>query len=1139
MALPRLVAAFAALPQVDALLRKLPAPRERAALAPLAGSAGAVLVAALLERRPHSLMVVVTSSPTAAERWLADLNVLLPEDAVALYPQREALGEDEPHYEIAGERVETLERLNRGAVGVVITTARATAERTLMPAALEAARLELGKEASFREAVGRLARMGYTRVPMVTDVAQYSVRGGIVDVYGFGMPQPARAEFWDDACIALRAFDLSSQRSVGALERVTVLPVDPRAALDEGTRVRRDGPRDEAESSGRRVGGVVPGSRPVRRDGPRDEAESSGRRVGGVVPGSPPVRRSLLDLLPAATLVVEEEAEGERLEDEVERAWTEAEHHAEVARRLGEEVPPRAELLLAPDAWLGARSAFARLAIGAPDGERLPVGRPPEVARDLARLRPPEGVESLVLCDNEGQLERLEELLGEGGRFPERTTLAVGALAGGFAIPGLAVFTDHEVFRRARRIRRPRRYRQASPLGAVAALKPGDAVVHLEHGIGIYRGLQTIAVGDGTMDVAAVEYHGGDLLHVPLYRIDQLERYRAVDAEGAEAPVPHLDHLGGKRWARVRRQAEESVRRLAAELLDLYARRRLIPGFAFPPDTKWQRELESSFLYEDTPDQRKATDEVKADMQQPRPMDRLVVGDVGYGKTEVAVRAAFKAVTAGKQVAVLAPTTILAEQHGRTFGERLADYPVRLVTLSRFRTAKEQRAALADLAAGKLDIVIGTHRLLSPDVVFHDLGLIVVDEEHRFGVEHKERLKKLRLAVDVLTLTATPIPRTLQLSLTGLRDLTLIETPPRDRSPVLTFVEPWDDELLEEAMARELDRGGQVYFVHNRIETIDTVVERIRRLVPRAAVAVAHGAMRARELDEVMRRFVAGEVGVLCSTMIVESGLDVPNANTMIVHHAEQFGLAQLYQLRGRVGRSDRRAHCYLLVPDDVDRGAEARLETLVHYTELGAGYRIALKDLELRGAGNILGAEQSGFALSVGVEVYLRMLEDAVRSLKGEARGVALVPSEVLLDRPALLPDAYVSDDAAKLDLYRRLARGQTSGDIESLREEMADRFGPLPAEAEALVAVTHLRVIGARLGLETILVRGEDARLVFRAGAVPRLANLTAAMDEVQFAAEVRRAAPLVMKLRRLGGMPLLAGLVRALPRALSDTT
>ena len=1085
MALPRLVERFGALDETRALLAALRERRGARALAPLPGSSDALLVAAHALDRPDLLTVVVAAAPPDAERWLADLTVLLGEEAVALYPQREGLGEDEPHYEIAGERVETLERLNRGAAQVIVTTARATAERTLIPAALEAARLELAAGVSFRDAVARLERMGYGRVPMVTDVAQFSVRGGIVDVYGFGMAQPARAECWDDACVALRTFGLSTQRSTGPAERVTVLPVDPRATLGE---------------------------------------------VEGAV------RRGLLELLPAGTLVVEDGAA--RLAGEVGRAWAEAEHHAAVARRLGEAVPPRAELLVEPGAWDAARRAFPRLALGDADGARLPLEPPPEVGRDLARLRPADGVEALVLCDNEGQLERLEELLGEGGRFPERLHLAVGALDGGFALPGLLVFTDHQVFRRARRIRRPRRYRQASPVGAVAALKPGDAVVHLEHGVGLYRGMQTIAVADGTLDVAVVEYQGGDLLHVPLHRIDQLERFRGVEGDGGDAKPPRLDQLGGKRWARVRRQAEEAVHRMAAELLDLYARRRLASGYAFPPDGKWQRELESSFLYEDTPDQRRATDEVKADMEAPRPMDRLVVGDVGYGKTEIAVRAAFKAVTAGKQVAVLAPTTILAEQHGRTFGERLADYPVRLLTLSRFRTPKEQRAALADLAAGTLDVVIGTHRLLSPDVGFKDLGLIVVDEEHRFGVEHKERLKKLRLAVDVLTLTATPIPRTLQLSLAGLRDLTLIETPPRDRSPVLTFVEPWDDELLEEAIARELDRGGQVYVVHNRIETIETVAERLRRVAPRAVVAVAHGAMRSRDLDAVMRRFVAGEVGVLCSTMIVESGLDVPNANTMIVHQAHQLGLAQLYQLRGRVGRSHRRAYCYLLVPDDVDQAAEARLETLVHYTELGAGYRIALKDLELRGAGNILGAEQSGFAMSVGVDVYLRMLEDTVRSLKGEARGVAAAPPEVLLDRAALLPDGYVPDDAAKLDLYRRLARSQSGGEIDQLREEMVDRFGRPPAEAEALVALTHLRVIGARLGLETVLVKGDEARLVFRTGAAPRLANLTAAMDEVQFDAEVRRAAPLVMKLRRLGGMPLVPGLVRALARAVDET-
>ena len=1085
MALPSLLAAFGDLPGVRALIEALPESGRAAALRPLPGSADAVLVAAIAQARPRRLFAVVVPDPTDAERWLADLTVLLDDECVALYPQREAMGEDEPHYEIAGERVETLEGLNRGAVRVLITTARATAERTLMPAALEKARLEMAAGLSFRDARSSLERLGYSRVPHVVDVAQYAVRGGIVDVYGFGMADPARAEFWGEELVSLRSFDLGTQRSLARLDRVTVLPVDPRASL-------------------------------------ADEAGT--------------VRRSLLDVLPSGALLVE--AESGRLADEVARAWAEAERHAEIARRLGEDVPPRGELLLEPEAWGAARRGFARLALGVAEaGASLPVVPPPAVARDLARLRPPEGERALVLCDNEGQIERLEELLEEGpGRFPAGLSLALGALDGGFALPGLTVFTDHEVFRRARRIRRPRRYRQAPPAGATAALQPGEVVVHLDHGLGIYRGIQSITVREGTVEVAVVEYEGGDLLHVPLYRIDQLERYRSVESS-PDAPPPKLHHLGGKRWKRQRDQVQAAIDQLAVELLDLYARRQVSPGFAFPADTRWQRELESSFLYEDTPDQRAAAEAVKRDMELPRPMDRLVVGDVGYGKTEVAVRAAFKAVQAGKQVAVLAPTTILAEQHGRTFGERLADYPVRIFVLSRFRSAKEQKAALAGVAAGAIDVLIGTHRLLSPDVVFKDLGLILVDEEHRFGVEHKERLKKLRLSADVLTLTATPIPRTLQLSLAGLRDLTLIETPPRDRSPVLTFVEPWDDGLIEEALARELDRGGQVYVVHNRIETIETVAERIRSLAPRARVAVGHGAMQGRRLDEVMRDFVSGKVGILVSTMIVESGLDVPNANTMLVHHAEQFGLAQLYQLRGRVGRSHRRAYCYLLVPDDVDPAAEARLLTLQHHTELGAGYRIALKDLELRGAGNILGAEQSGFALSVGVDLYLRLLEETVRGLKGEGAAVEFPAPEVLLDRPAFLPDRFVEDDAAKLDLYRRLARSRMTGEIDALREEMADRFGRLPEQAEALVALAQLRVLGVRLGIETVLVRGDEARLVFRKGATPRFANLSLAMDDVQFAAVVRRTVPLALRLQRLGGVPILTGMVRALSRVVND--
>ncbi len=474
-------------------------------------------------------------------------------------------------------------------------------------------------------------------------------------------------------------------------------------------------------------------------------------------------------------------------------------------------------------------------------------------------------------------------------------------------------------------------------------------------------------------------------------------------------------------------------------------------------------------------------------------MDRLLVGDVGYGKTEIAVRAAFKAVQGGKQVAVLVPTTILAEQHFRTFTERLADYPVKVEVLSRFRTAKEQKAALARLAQGEIDIMIGTHRLLSPDVAFKDLGLLVVDEEHRFGVKHKERLKAIRLAVDVLTLTATPIPRTLHLSLAGLRDLTLIETPPRDRSPILTFVEPWDDGLLEEAMARELDRGGQVFFVHNRIETIETIAARVRALAPRARVGVAHGQMPPAPLEHVMQRFVAGELDILVTTMIVESGLDVPNANTMVVHDAHRFGLAQLYQLRGRVGRSHRRAYCYLIVPDTIDADAEERLKVLEHHTDLGAGYRIALKDLELRGAGNLLGAEQSGQAHAVGFDLYLRWLEETVQALRGQggSRDPAAPGSGA---RPAGPPARRLCHGRRhQARPVPRLARAEAPGEIDGLRTELRERFGPLPVEAETLLDMARLRVLGATLGIQHVLVRGDEAGSRSAPGIAPRMARLT----------------------------------------------
>ncbi|MFN8645609.1 MAG: transcription-repair coupling factor [Gemmatimonadales bacterium] len=1067
---------------------RLPGRGGQLPLAGLPGSSPAVMLAWLARAFPSRLFTVIATTPADAERWVTDLQHLT-DAPVALYPQRESLGEEEPHFEIAGERAETLAALLEGRLRILVTTARATQERTGVVAGLQATTLRLGGAGTppLGAVAAQLEAMGYARVVTVTEVAQYSVRGGIIDVYGFGMAGPARLEWWGDTLDSLRGFDLTTQRSGEAIDEITVLPLGGSAA---------------------------------------------GRREPG--DGAPGARRTLLELLPSETLLVEESAGANT--EEVGRSWREAAHHLEVARRLGEEVPAREVLFEPPEAWAGRLAAFGRLAIrgeGAPGALNAGFYPPEVVDRDVRRLRSllAGEVPTLVLCDNEGQLERLDELLHEDGRRGGTATLAIGALDGGFVMRSLRVLTDHEIFRRARRLRRSRRYRQAAPTAATGQLAAGDYVVHLDHGIGVYRGIATIQVGESTMEVAIVEYEGGDRLNVPLYRLDQLERYRAASEDG-DQPPPRLHKLGGTSWQRVRDRTRQAIQEMAAELLDLYARRQVSAGYAFPPDTRWQRELESAFLYEDTPDQRKATEAVKRAMEQPLPMDLLLVGDVGYGKTEVAVRAAFKAVQGGKQVAVLVPTTILADQHYRTFSERLADFPVKVEVLSRFRTAKEQKAALERLAAGDLDVIIGTHRLLSPDVHFKDLGLLVVDEEHRFGVRHKERLKALRLTVDVLTLTATPIPRTLHLSLAGLRDLVLIETPPRDRSPILTFVEPWDDGLLEEAFARELDRGGQVFFVHNRIETIETLAARVRALAPRARVAVGHGQMTADVLEDVMRRFVLGEVDILVSTMIVESGLDVANANTMVVHDAQRFGLAQLYQLRGRVGRSHRRAYCYLVVPDLIDREAEERLKVLEHHTDLGAGYRIALKDMELRGAGNLLGQEQSGHAQAVGFDLYLRWLEETVRALRGQAGKVERpAPPEVVLDRPAHLPDAFVAADDVKLDFYRRLARALTSGDIQQLRDELRERFGPLPEAAETLLHMAQLRTVGAQLGLQHLLVRGDEARLTFREGAAPRFAGLSAALDHVQLAVEVRRTVPLSLRLTRLGGEAMVPALVRAL--------
>ncbi len=868
MGLPRLLDAVEALPAFSRVTRALPGPGASLRVGGLAGSSDAVFVAALARALPQRLVVVVTDQVGDAERWLADLQALVDDIPVALYPPREGFGEVEPHTEVAGERVETLEKLGRSAVRLLLTTARAVLERTSLPGTLAGARLELRKGDVRRpeDLASHLESIGFERVPMVEDVAQFSVRGGIVDIYSFGMAEPVRLEFWGDDIVELRHFDLNTQRSTRDAELALILPVDGRTQDQDG---------------------VIE-------------------------------RVTLSELWPPDAIVVM--PSGSSVLPELVRTWDEAAHHIELARRRGEAFVSRDALFAPPPEMASRLARFGTVriapppmrAVSASSADLQPAGpepdvsfpiRPPElISRDLRVLRrlQRDGLHTVILCDNAGQAERLDELLGEDG--PVSASLAIGVLGGGFVVPNVVrVLTDHEIFRRDRRLRRTRKYTTGAALDTLGALKPGDYVVHLEHGIGIYRGIEKIFVRESTIEAAVIEYEGGDRLNVPLYRIDQIERYRSAHDVSEDAPAPRLHKLGGNRWKQQREKTRMAILEMTQELIELYAKRKVTTRPPHAADTAWQRQLESSFLFEDTPDQRKATVDVKKDLEGERPMDRLLVGDVGYGKTEIAIRAAFKAVQSGRQVAVLVPTTILAEQHARSFGDRLADFPVVVEVMSRFQTAKEQAVVVEKLRKKQIDIVIGTHRLLSPDVQFADLGLIVVDEEHRFGVKHKERLKQLKLETDVLTLTATPIPRTLHQSLAGLRDLTIMQTPPRDRSPVLTFVEPWDDALIEEAVSRELDRGGQVFFVHNRIETIQAIADHLQRIVPRAKVAIGHGQMKERELETVMRQFVEGEVDILVSTLIVESGLDVPNANTMFVNRADHLGLAQLYQLRGRV----------------------------------------------------------------------------------------------------------------------------------------------------------------------------------------------------------------------------------------------
>jgi transcription-repair coupling factor (superfamily II helicase) len=1088
---PYLIDAMRRQPAFARALRALPGPTGRLRAENLRGSAGSLFVAALADAAPQRIWVVVAASPPEAEAADADLQAMLGADAVALFPQRETLPYEaaEHHFEVAGLRVETLEALYAGRSRIIVTTARALQELADIPAGLTDLRLTLAVGDSMRPAglAEQLDDMGFARSGMVEAVGEYALRGGILDLFGFGAPEPVRLEFWGDEIVSIRQFEILDQRSTGELRQVDVLPVD------------------------------------------------LGRAGGAARTGAADGRRSLLDVVSRAAIIVELQAGAAELE--FTKTWEQVLHLHDAERKRGGDPEQPGELFLDPAAACQRLTAFGRILLAdaqtdtAADTASIrfdvrdaePIDRDMDTLLSLLRVGAARAEETWILRDNAGQLERLEELVGGRAGLPPGTRLALGAVHRGFVLEGaeppVRVLTDHEIFRRERRLRRGRRFRGAASLESLAQLNPGDFVVHLDHGVGRFRGMEHVLVGGQEIEALSIEYANGEVLRVPVYRLDLIERW-VSDSEGA--PPPKLHRIGGRTWKNLRRRTEEAIQQMATELLELYAARQLSQRPPYPADSRWQKEMESSFLYEDTPDQRQATADVKRDMESRRPMDRLLCGDVGYGKTEIAIRAAFKAIQDGRQVAILAPTTILAEQHLHTFRDRLAGYPVRIDAISRFRTAREQQQILAALASGEVDIIIGTHRLLEPDVVFRTLGMLIIDEEQRFGVKQKERLKELKKNIDVLSLTATPIPRTLHFSLTGLRDLTLLQTPPRDRMPIITHVLPWVDEVIEDAMHRELDRGGQVFFVHNRVQSLPAVAERVRRLVPEAVVATAHGQMPPAELDTHMREFLEGRANVLVTTSIIENGLDVPSANTLIVDRADYFGLAQLYQIRGRVGRSHHRAYCYLLVPEGVTDDAEKRLRILEHYTELGSGYHIAMKDLELRGAGNILGGEQSGFVTLVGLDTYTRLLEDTIRRMKGDV-SVEREPTDVTIEGAAFVPDEYVSDAAQKLHLYRRLSRLEQPGEVAALGAEIRDRYGPPPMEVERLLTAHRLRLIGTALGVDRVVVQGDASRVTFSAAASPRMTDIQRAFRQHQVEVEIKRPLPLSIVFRRAGAVPI----------------
>ncbi|MDR3554234.1 MAG: transcription-repair coupling factor [Syntrophobacteraceae bacterium] len=1012
--------------------------------------------------------------------------------------------------ETTAKRIEALYGLRAGSSArVVVTSAQALMERLIPPEVLVANTeyLPAGETVDTEELVRRLCQRGFFRVPLVEDYGDLSLRGGVLDVYAPLYRRPLRLEFFGDHLESIRLFHPATQRSLGLLEDAVILPANE-IILDDEAKLRAQ----DAVYQDVRKGLLPPSAGNIWLDRIAEGYHSEAfEPVFSVFFGK---TSSLWEYLDRDAILVWADAGNVRRE--MKAQWNKILGDFDEGLADSEWRRPPDELYDEPEKTLEAAGRFQQI-ISNPISEAgataavfdLGTSAHTELIaavkahENRERLLEPlasrfrnwtsQSVSVYLVCSRKDRAQRIAELLQDYGvesvasarGFGEESfeagpvKIIQGTLTNGFFWPAekLAVAAEEEIFER-RSSRRGEKSVAGIFLSSFQDLHQGDFVVHVDHGIGVYKELAHLSAGGVENDFLLIMYQEGDKLYVPVDKLGKVQKYL-----GMEGQEPKVDKLGGKSWGKAKLKARESAEKMAEELLEIYATRKVTEGHSFTPPDRYFQEFETTFAFEETPDQARAIEDVLDDMTSTRSMDRLICGDVGYGKTEVAIRAAFKAVMDGKQVAMLVPTTVLAEQHYENFHERFEKFPVSVASLSRFKSAARQKAVIEEIRKGKVDIVIGTHRLLQQDVVFKDLGLLIIDEEHRFGVGHKERLKKLRASVDVLTLTATPIPRTLHMALTGIRDLSTIETPPEDRRSIETYVTSYDEFTIREALHRELNRNGQVFFVHNHVQTIRQMAAKLSELTPEARISVAHGQMKERDLEKVMLDFIHKKIDVLVCTTIIESGLDIPAANTIIINRADKFGLAQIYQLRGRVGRSSEQAYAYLIIPGEtvITRDAQKRLRALLDFSELGAGFKIALNDLQIRGGGAILGSSQSGHIAAIGYELYLELLEKAVSGMKNDGSQPETIETEINLPVSAFLPDDYIGDTDQRLIAYKRLATLADEEAIEELAGEWRDRYGPLPESAKNLVLMAMMRLLLRRLRVSRLDGDAENLYLSF----------------------------------------------------------